>query len=145
MSISKASFESNDPSEDACDIREDGDKVFIGVYDGHGGTTTSAFLKENYYEIFEDALSQSGGVATAYETSVPFADRQYTEEAKKSESWQALFTGSCLLSVHIDKKRMCVHCANCGDSRAVLGQEDDSGILSAEKLSWDHSASEVGR
>jgi hypothetical protein len=74
---------------------------------------------------------------------------------------------------------MCVTCANCGDSRAVIGQEIDgvpgpraeqpardmrhlecfqsrvlscacvctvaavgAGILSSEKLSWDHSASE---
>ena len=36
---------------------------------------------------------------------------------------------------------MAVVCGNCGDSRAVVGVEED-GILSSRKLSWDHSASE---
>ena len=120
---SKASFESNSPTEDTLQIVEDDDQVFVGVYDGHGGTSCSAFLRDNFFELFSDALAQSGDVSTAYETSVPFADRQYTAEAKASGDWQALFTGSCLVSVHIDKKRMCAHCANCGDSRAVIGQE----------------------
>ena len=51
--MSQAAFESNDPTEDTFDIREDGDSVFVGVYDGHGGTKTSAFLKEVRPQLLE--------------------------------------------------------------------------------------------
>ena len=143
VSCSTASFDSNAPSEDRCDLRETPSHVFAAVYDGHGGTKTSQFLKDEFYpNLFGPELAKRAGDASAaFAASVPAADSAYTEKAKRERDWQALFTGSCLVSCFVDRQKMAVTLGNCGDSRAVMGQEE-GGILSALQLTHDHSASE---
>eukprot|EP01043_Picozoa_sp_COSAG02_P039259 COSAG02_NODE_3087_length_7393_cov_5.564299_3_plen_264_part_00 len=143
VSSSTASFESNKPSEDRFDLRETPGHVYAAVYDGHGGTKTSQFLKEEFYPgIFGPELAkQQGDAAAAFEASVPAADCAYTDKAKRERDWQALFTGSCFVACFVDRQKMTVTLGNCGDSRAVMGQEED-GILCALPLTHDHSASE---
>lgn len=138
---SRASFESNAPTEDRFDLRDHPGHVYAAVYDGHGGSKTSQFLQDEFYSaIFTPALAErAGDAAAAFEACIPAADSAYTDKAKRDRDWQALFTGSCLVACYVDKKQMAVTLGNCGDSRAVMGQEED-GILSALQLTSDHSA-----
>ena len=142
ISSSRASFESNAPTEDRFDLVDHPGHVYAAVYDGHGGTKTAQYLQEQFYShIFAPALAERAGDASAaFEAAIPAADSAYTDKAKKDRDWQALFTGSCLVACYVDKKRMAVTLGNCGDSRAVMGQEEDGGILSALQLTSDHSA-----
>ena len=34
-------------------IKEAGNHIFAGVYDGHGGVKTSNFLQDRYYDMFQ--------------------------------------------------------------------------------------------
>ena len=70
----------------------------------------------------------------------PLRPQLYGNKARTERDWSALFMGSCAIAVVVDKQRMVVTCANCGDSRAVIGAQEDGsdGILSSRALSHDH-------
>jgi serine/threonine protein phosphatase PrpC len=62
----------------------------------------------------------------------------YTRKDQRAS--RAMLTGTCALIVHVDKLARAINVVNIGDSRAVLAERDEYGILEAAPLSFDHSA-----
>jgi len=139
--ISDAQVASNAPIEDRLVVEQDAQHIFAAVYDGHGGTKTSSYLAAHFYPQLRARLEAGEDVEAAFKAAVPAADAAYTAKAKERKDWSMLFTGSCLIAAYVDKQKLGVYVANCGDSRAVIGSEEpESGILCATAISWDHSA-----
>jgi len=108
----------------------------FGVFDGHGasGEIVSQFLVHVLpQELSKELKSEKkGDVSLAlqrafYHTSESLVDR---------ESSNCAFSGSTAVAVYIDGDSL--YCANCGDSRAVLGSFTNEGGLVAVPLSHDH-------
>ena len=98
---------------------------FAALFDGHGGSSVSQYLRQNLYANFQAALptstqtDQSSIIASALETAFDKVDN----EVGSISHWS--FTGSTAVAVMIhelnDATRSIVT-ANVGDSRAVLSR-----------------------
>lgn len=135
-----AEHQSNDPIEDTHTIVTGDDYVYVGVYDGHGGAQTSRFLRENSYAEFEKQLEKTRDPKQAFEKAWENLDNEYIEECLKNPRKAGLFAGSCALALYFDCVKNCLWVANLGDSRAVLGNVDESGWVETVEMTMDHSA-----
>ncbi|CAI5458005.1 unnamed protein product [Closterium sp. Yama58-4] len=63
--FSLAMYEANYVMEDTAEVEGSSSGVYIGVHDGHGGTETSEFLKENLYFNLKAQFMHQGGQVSA--------------------------------------------------------------------------------
>jgi protein phosphatase 2C family protein 2/3 len=118
---------------------------FVAVYDGHGGDSVSTFLSRNLHKNYLAELASADIPAVAFTTA-------YTKTDAYLADRDLPFTGSTAVTCHLvaDKNSetdVNVHCANAGDSFAVLASRPRSsshGDLSSasewffRKLSEEH-------
>ncbi|XP_051148619.1 probable protein phosphatase 2C 14 [Andrographis paniculata] len=104
-----------------------GDKVFFGVYDGHGGGKAAEFVADNLhlniFEMLGKGESKEEGVKIGY---------LKTDEEFLKQGWGS---GACCVTAVIWEREMMV--SNLGDCRAVVCRRD--GV--AETLTADHRPS----
>jgi len=132
--------QSNDPIEDTHEIHYGEDFIYAGVYDGHGGYTTSHFLRKEAYKEFHQQLRATKDPEQAFKRAWVSLDEKYIRQCIKNPRKVGLFAGSCSLAAYIDFNEMTMWIANLGDSRAVLGNITDGGWVDTVELTTDHSA-----
>jgi serine/threonine protein phosphatase PrpC len=141
VDVSLASIAANSPCEDRTDVRESVAGSGVARFDGHGGVHASEFCQEHTLALFDDARERGKDVAEALAECVAASEAQFLQRCRSAtSSRRAMLTGTCALIVHVDKLARAINVANVGDSRAVLAERDEFGILSAVPLSFDHSA-----
>ncbi len=103
------------------------DYKWFSIYDGHGGSTCSQFLKDNLHENF---------LKSNWRKDIPNALRNAFYNAE--EEWKKVGdkSGSCALVVFI-YQNIC-YVANLGDSRAILTSENNKKLYQITK---DHKPS----
>merc|ERR1712023_326365 len=85
--------------------------AFFGVYDGHGGDTTSEYLKNHLHVRMAQNLWKSNTAS-----SIPDVYRKtFKEVDHETDNYEA---GSCCTTVFL--KGDTVWCGNAGDSKAIL-------------------------
>lgn len=105
-----------------------------GVFDGHGGSSVSDYLSQNFHHIFNSVYT-SGELETIFdciEVTLYICD-------KNVEAMNIPNEGSTVVTAFFyrDSNGLHLTVANCGDSRAVLSQNN-----TAIRLSYDHKASD---
>jgi len=104
---------------------------FFGVFDGHGGSRASSFLKLNLFDNILEQMSQSteeDWIKDSLVKSFKVSDKQFLQKTKKDN----LEDGSTAIVVVKTATNLII--ANAGDCRAVLYNG------SAVALSIDHKA-----
>lgn len=142
------------------------DWMFWGVFDGHGGWTTSAKLRQvlisfvarelnsTYTAASKDKTSSgspsSEAIETAIKTGFNRLDHEITHESVEkvmkansklvaAELLAPALSGSCALLSFFDSRTNLLRVACTGDSRAVLGRRAESGKWVATPLSVDQT------
>lgn len=122
-------------------------QVLLGVMDGHGvyGSQVSQYVKSGIPMNFQRILNANGKKqlgSKKCDISASVASDAFTEayefthsELKKVKDIDVNFSGTTAVSVFISGKS-CI-CANCGDSRAVIGRITRTG-WEAIALTKDH-------
>ncbi|KVI05685.1 Protein phosphatase 2C [Cynara cardunculus var. scolymus] len=105
------------------------DKVFFGVYDGHGGSKAAEFVAKNLHSNVLEMLDKCSDNTTTEEV-VKAAFIKTDDEFLK----QGLGSGTCCVTALIKGKELVV--SNLGDCRAVLSRKGK-----ADMLTNDHRAS----
>lgn len=112
---------------------------FIGVFDGHGGKTVSAFLKKNIPKYF--ARKTDTSVFSNTQSASKFLTNTFNEVQKKLEKKHPRavnYTGSTALcgviTKHSNNDKKILWIANVGDSRAVMCNYKNEAV----QLSHDH-------
>ncbi|KAH0565295.1 hypothetical protein GP486_001315 [Trichoglossum hirsutum] len=137
-----------------------GDWMFWAIYDGHFGWATSAKLRQaliGYVYSELEAIHKATDVSLipeaidqAIKNSFNRLDHDITyasvEKVAKANSKQIAaqslspaISGSCALLSFYDSQTQLLRVACTGDSRAVLGRRNDSGLWSATPLSIDQT------
>ncbi|GBG34127.1 Protein phosphatase 1L [Hondaea fermentalgiana] len=114
--------------EDASSTLLTDDFVILGVYDGHGGSTCSDFLKEKLLARVSSNLQKGDAPKRALENAFESIDDDYCDFALKMD----IDDGSTATVLLLKDKEY--YLAAAGDSRAVLVMEDGT----VEALSHDH-------
>lgn len=99
-------------NEDKITIYLEDNAKWFSIYDGHGGTKCSQFLKEKLHEYFFDSDWRKD-VPNALRKAFLNADNEWKKKGDNS--------GSCALVIFIHNN-IC-YAANLGDSRAILVSE----------------------
>eukprot|EP00658_Telonema_sp_P-2_P080687 TRINITY_DN8082_c0_g1_i3.p1 TRINITY_DN8082_c0_g1~~TRINITY_DN8082_c0_g1_i3.p1 ORF type:complete len:266 (-),score=75.72 TRINITY_DN8082_c0_g1_i3:61-858(-) len=111
----------------------DGAGIYMGVYDGHGGSDVAVLAAERLHEIVECHLA-AGGIDSCIERAFTSSFQVFQEEVVKGN-----LEGGCTAAVGLIMEcpelggRAC-YSANVGDARVVICGEDKSAI----RLSFDH-------
>ncbi|KAK9470067.1 phosphatase 2C-like domain-containing protein [Dipodascopsis tothii] len=150
---------------DARDVGPDGGRWFFwGVYDGHGGWTTSATLREYLISYVAREVAATvralapGTAARARDAAVDAAMERGFEalddeivhrsverlvaggsKPAAAEALAPALSGSCGLLAFYDAAAQTLRVACTGDSRAVLGHRGASGRWTATPLSVDQT------
>lgn len=113
------------------------DSVLLGVFDGHGsnGHIVSQFLKDQIPKFLESEISKH--ISPRLALSNVFAC--ITNRIQKEMAARCSYSGSTACITFIQGNS--IHCANLGDSRAIIGHENYDGNFLAIPLSRDHSPS----
>jgi serine/threonine protein phosphatase PrpC len=131
----------NEPAEDSFRVCSIGDMLYFGVYDGHGGTFASTYLRDHLHELFEDIFfsiqataapgsDQAEAVLLALKRSFERADAEVCSLAQDS-------SGACaIVAVLLNNRSLVV--GNCGDCR--IAAQYSSGECLA--LSTDHKCTD---
>jgi serine/threonine protein phosphatase PrpC len=106
--------------------------------DGHGGAQTSCFLRENSYAEFEKQLEKTRDPKQAFEKAFEQLDKDYIDQCLQNPRKAGLFAGSCAVALYFDCVKNCLWVANLGDSRAVLGNVDETGWVETVEMTTDH-------
>nr|QFG73809.1 MAG: protein phosphatase 2C [Megaviridae environmental sample] len=114
-------------NEDTHHYIETKNKIYLGVYDGHGGSLVSKYLKANFIKNIQNKDDNN---------SIDYVvDHIQDNLAKRYPS--AKECGSTLLVGIIDKNTKDIRVINIGDSRAVMAVQR-GGSIEARALSKDH-------
>lgn len=105
---------------------------FFAVYDGHGGSTCSDFLRDNLHNFIVQSTHFPWSPREALIEGMDKAERVFIERAHGSSGLFEV-SGSCAIVVLVIGE-VC-HVANVGDSRAVLSMERGSKAVG---VSRDH-------
>lgn len=144
VQVSTADVAANDPCEDRMEVRDmDDTEAIIGLFDGHGGTSASQFCLQHTLNFFLAARKEGLDVAEALSACISRTEEAYLVQCRErhaARDSRGVLAGTCALIVHVNKVARAISVANVGDSRAVLAERDEFGILSASPLSFDHSA-----
>jgi serine/threonine protein phosphatase PrpC len=110
------------------------ENAVFGVFDGHGGNgeRVSQFVARNLPRNLESCLQREEDVNLALQNAFKVTADQLLE----TESTIASFAGSTAVLVYVKENN--IYCANCGDSRAVLGKLNADSEIEAFPLSIDH-------
>ena len=113
--------------------------LMLGVWDGHGeaGHLVSQQFKDRYAEaVFGDSEYQAGGEGINRAMAKHFLTIEAT--TLKDGSIDTEFSGTTAVCGVLTADKT-LYCANCGDSRLMLGELDDkSGKIIAKEVSIDH-------
>ena len=142
MTLHRATYAANDPSEDRSTVVVGEDFIFAGVWDGHGGTSAAEFAQQHLFDFFQEAYESKGfDVTQSFQFAYTQTDRAYFDHARNINKPNVFFAGTCAIGCFVDMKTGKVTCANLGDSRAVMGlYREDGGKVKTVPLSVDHSA-----
>jgi serine/threonine protein phosphatase PrpC len=110
---------------------------FFGVYDGHGGSTCSEWLRKNLHVEVAKRLFKNNTHAAMKDNLITCFDE--VEE----ESCTRFAPGSCCTTVMI--KDNFVYCADCGDSMAVIYGPDRKMIKLNDRHGVEFSQQEIQR
>ena len=139
--LHKSTYPANAPSEDRSTLVVGDGYIFSGVWDGHGGVSTSNYAETKIYEYFKEHYDKTQGASV--EESWAYAYKQtddtYLTNAKRANDAAALFAGTCAVGCFIDFSSNTVSCSNLGDSRCVVGLFEDDQLKTID-LSSDHAA-----
>lgn len=105
-------------NEDTIDIHKNGTHTFIGVYDGHGGCTTSTLLKEKMYEILSNNITHMD-VTRAIRKTYDDVDRLCSSH---------IGVGSTVVIAFITDTD--IYISNVGDSQAMIVSDGKIEVLS---------------
>lgn len=107
---------------------------FFGLYDGHGGRATVDFVVKALHMNLEQHLKRhpTSDLASAFKHSYLTTDGQLRRQSILRSGSTSV---TCVVRQSDDGKRM-LHCANVGDSRAILCHG-----TTAVRLTIDHKAS----
>lgn len=140
----RATYETNDPSEDRSTVVIGEDFLFAGVWDGHGGWQCSEYVQNTIFENFAEAWEDTQpDVRLAFKKCFQKQDKDYYTYLRSRNKQDAFFAGTCAVACFLDLTREKLWCANLGDSRAVMGVFRDNGRLDTKPLSVDHTAASV--
>eukprot|EP00977_Amphora_coffeiformis_P020993 scaffold8693_cov135-Amphora_coffeaeformis.AAC.2 len=142
MTLHRATYAANDPSEDRSTVVVGEDFIFAGVWDGHGGTSAAEFTQQHLFDYFQEAYESKGmNISQSFQFAYTQTDRAYFDYARNINKPNVFFAGTCAVGCFVDIKTGKVTCANLGDSRAVMGlYKEDGGKVKTVPLSVDHSA-----
>eukprot|EP01048_Picozoa_sp_COSAG05_P008518 COSAG05_NODE_651_length_8095_cov_17.048572_2_plen_959_part_00 len=155
--VFKSSYEANAPCEDRHTVVAGDGFIFAGVWDGHTGHYASEFAEEQIFVNFKRALdkevvgtprdgddadmkrlgssSQVTGalLETAFRAAYKATDRSFQTVTKrlvkrKQAKSISLFAGTCAVGAYIDLATRRVSVGNLGDSRAVVGLYEPTGL-----------------
>jgi len=139
-SLSKVGYVPYNPGkvnqDRACEVVPFGksrDKAFFGVFDGHGqhGHLVSEFVARNLPKF----LMRQKDLDTSPPSALSAAFLNCNGDLATQPRIDCAFSGSTGVAVYITGNK--IYCANCGDSRAVIGRRQGSGYV-AIPLSTDH-------
>ena len=119
--------------EDAHIIKEvelaEGERgLLVGVFDGHGGEEVAKYAEDNFEKIFLAEMAKNADSFKETLTNTFMIMDAQLDEYEYSESQGAT---SCVVLITPSK----IYCANAGDSRAILAQDNGKAV---EALSYDH-------
>ena len=118
---------------------------YHAVYDGHGGTDASAYVGEKLHEYVFDSLSKGISMQRALWNAAAETDRDLLK--KYNDADDALCapdtSGTTAVCVAINLASGMLHCANIGDSRAVLCRSGKAVDLSYDQKA--DNADEIAR
>ena len=103
--------------------------TFSSVFDGHGGSACSLFLKRNFFAYFQRGINKYHKIKHALIEAYALAQRNFLN--KKLES------GSTCNTLVINKKTNNFFIANVGDSRAIICYRNNK----VKQASRDHKPS----
>ena len=101
--------------------------IFSSIFDGHGGSECSLYLKRNLYRLFQDAIKKYSTIVKSLKISYITANKIFLSKRKKS--------GSTCNTLIISKKTNNYYIANTGDSRTIAYTKNKKVI----QLTKDHS------
>ncbi|KAF7828652.1 putative protein phosphatase 2C 63 [Senna tora] len=137
-----AVVQANSSLEDQSQVFTSPSATYIGVYDGHGGPEASRFITNHLFAFLQKFSSEEGGLSEhVMKKAFAATEEEFLNSVK--QSWttrpQIASVGSCCLVGVISENVLYV--ANLGDSRAVLGRQENCSVV-AERLSTDHNVAE---
>lgn len=95
-------------------LKEDKDASFFAVYDGHGGSHVAQWCGEHIHkDIVENESYKNGDYIEALKRGFLDCD----ENMLKDEEMRDDPSGATAVCVLLKNNK--IHCANCGDSRAI--------------------------
>lgn len=129
--------------EDAHSIQEDfmGDKekVFIGVYDGHGGKEAAIYASQTLHTVLAEKIGQNQ--LSTEELLNVFKETYLETDSRMKGSTVPAHHGctaaTCLITRSKEGEKRQLFVANAGDARVVLCRQDK-----AIRLTEDHKASD---
>ena len=113
----------------------DPNKGFFMLLDGHGGTEAAEFVKENLPNIFK---KKKGSFEKVVKDSFISVDNLITQQAWCKNVGTTLSLLYIIKSDEIFGETYTVNCANIGDSRVVLINDNK-----VTRISYDHKASDM--
>lgn len=96
------------------------------VFDGHGGDKVSKYLKDNFSSSLENYIKKNLNVGINFSQILSKFFEEFDKEILKNEFSEEM--GSTGVVVVIDKPKEKLYCANIGDSRCYL-VDDERSVL----------------
>ncbi|KAF3338542.1 putative protein phosphatase 2C 38 [Carex littledalei] len=154
MAVAQANVQNEDRSQLVSGSLTDGDNVrrgvFVGIYDGHGGTACSQFVLDHLFSNFKSAIANQNGVINTevFEEAYHRTELMFVNHVRRN--WQnepqlAVLGSCCLVGVVFNNV---LYVTNAGDSRAVLARWPNGGGLDdmeVIQLSVDYNAKHIER
>jgi serine/threonine protein phosphatase PrpC len=127
-------------NEDEHIVAKYGKVKFYGIFDGHGGSKVSQFLKKNVYKFFVGEKIKMP-IRTAYIKKVhETIQRKLIEEYPNASKWSG---STSLYIIRVDKK---VIISNLGDCRAVLCRDGLALPLTKDhKPNWSDERERISK
>lgn len=114
---------------------------YYAIFDGHGGHEISSFVQSVFHTILQEKMSSPGNAEKGLKTLLLDTFAEANDQAKKlllKKNMLHKVVGSTGVVVLVHNGE--VHCANVGDSRAILVSRDSANedLIVAKSLSFDH-------
>ena len=152
--VFKGVHAANDPCEDRHTVVHGKDFVFAGVWDGHTGPHCAQFAEDQVFlnlrrqalQRTPEEIGQEQGLREPFECAYHDTDRGFLQEAKRKVRQREapgsyLFAGTCAVGAYCDLATRKVSVSNLGDSRAVIGLYEPTGLRTVV-MSHDQTAND---
>ena len=116
---------SRETMEDAhihCQLPSHSNIHFFGVFDGHGGTNTPQYVKQNLHLEFDRCLGKESSNALALVGGAAFTTACILTDENYLRAYPRDASGSTAVCAAIDLEMGHLLCANIGDAQAVLSR-----------------------